>query len=357
MELVPLLRQLCEATGVSGYEHQIRDLVAETLGRYADSVRADTLGNLIALKRGAGPEPRPSIMLAAHMDEISLIVSDLEEGFIHIPATHSYDERILPGQEVIVHGRRDLPGVIGASPPHVQAPGEADKPIPTKKLLVDVGLSPQQVAELVRVGDLITMDAPVIELRGHLVAGKALDDRVAVAAMALCLEHLSRMHHDWDVYAVATVQEETGLKGATTSAFGLQPTVGIAIDVTWAKQPGVPEEYTYDLGEGPAIGCGPNLHPRMVEALLDAAGALEMTVHLEPAARPTGTDAAAIQITRAGIPAGLISIPQRNMHTPIETCSVKDIERVGRLLAEFICRLDGSFLPSLTYDLGLDEAE
>jgi endoglucanase len=296
-------------------------------------------------------------MLAGHMDEIGLIVSDLEEGFVHFPALHSYDERVLLGQEVVVHGRRDLPGIIGARPPHVQAKGDADKPVPTDKLLIDVGLPSDEVSHLVRVGDLITMHSPLIELKGGLVAGKAMDDRTAVAAMAVCLEVLARVRHEWDVYAVATVQEEEGMKGAITSTFGIQPDVGIAIDVTFAKQPGTPDEFTYDLGKGPTVGCGPNFHPRLVEALMDAAGALEMTVHLEPAARPPGTDAWAIQITRAGIPAGLIGIPLRSMHTPVETCAVKDVERTGRLLAHFISRLDGEFLPSLTYDLGLDETE
>ena len=135
MELVPLLRKLCEASGVSGYEHQIRDFVAEAFSPYTSSVRTDTLGNLIGFKPGIGPEPRHSIMLAGHMDEIGLIVSEVEEGFIHFPAMHSYDERILPGQEVVVHGRRDLPGVIGARPPHIQVPSESEKPYPTSKLL------------------------------------------------------------------------------------------------------------------------------------------------------------------------------------------------------------------------------
>jgi putative aminopeptidase FrvX len=357
VELVPLLRKLCEASGVSGYEHQIRDLIVEAFGRHADSVRVDTLGNVIALKRGCGPEPRPSILLAGHMDEIGLIVSDLEEGFIHFPALHSYDQRVLPGQEVVVHGRRDLPGVIGARPPHVLKPGEADKPVPTDKLLIDVGLAPEELSRLVRVGDLITMNAGLIELQGGLVAGKALDDRTAVAAIAVCLEELARLRHDWDVYAVATVQEEEGCKGAITGTYGILPDLGIAIDVTFGKQPGAPDEFTYDLGKGPTVGCGPNFHPRLVDALMDAAAAIEMKVHLEPAARPGGTDAWAIQISRAGIPAGLIGIPLRSMHTPVETGSVKDIERAGRLLAHFISRLDGAFLSTLTFDLGLDETE
>jgi endoglucanase len=264
---------------------------------------------------------------------------------------------VLLGQEVVVHGRRDLPGIIGARPPHLLPRDERDKPIPYDRLLIDVGLAPEEVARLVRVGDLITMNRELIELKGDLVAGKALDDRASVAAAAVCLEELTRVRHHWDVYAVATVQEEVGLKGAVTSAFGLQPDVGIAIDVTWAKQPGTLDEYTYELGKGPTIGCGPNFHPKLQEALVEAAKALEMSYHLEPATRPAGTDAAAMQISRQGIPVALISIPQRNMHTPVETISVKDVERVGRLLAAFISRLDGDFLDSLNWKLDLDEEE
>jgi len=357
VDIVPLLKRLSEASGVSGYEHQVRDIVREEFGQYADEIRIDALGNVIALKRGTDSEPRPALMLATHMDEIGLIVSELEEGFIHFQQVGGYDDRVLLGQEVVVHGRRDLPGIIGARPPHLLPRDERDKPISYDKLLIDVGLAPEEVARLVRVGDLITMNRELIELKGDLVAGKALDDRASVAAAAVCLEELTRVRHHWDVYAVATVQEEVGLKGAVTSAFGLQPDVGIAIDVTWAKQPGTLDEYTYDLGKGPTIGCGPNFHPKLQEALVKAAKALEMSYHLEPATRPAGTDAAAMQISRQGIPVALISIPQRNMHTPVETISVKDVERVGRLLAAFISRLDGDFLDSLNWRLDLDEEE
>lgn len=358
MDIVPLLKQLSEAHGVSGYEHEVRDLVLTEFGRYADDVWTDTLGNVIALKRGAGPaSPRPSLLIATHMDEIGLIVSNLEKGFIHFQQVGGYDDRVLLGQEVLVHGRRPLPGIIGARPPHVLPADERDKPIPADKLLIDVGLPPEEVPNLVRVGDLITMNRSLIELKGGIVAGKALDNRVSVVASILCLEELSRTKHHWDVYAVATVQEEVGLKGAITSAYGLRPSVGIAVDVTWAKQPNTPDEYTFDLGKGPTINVGPNFHPKLVEALVETAKALEMGYHIEPAARVSGTDAVAIQISREGIPTGLLSIPLRNMHTPIETVSVKDVERTGRLLAAFARRLDGDFMSSLVWDLGLDEDE
>ena len=350
METVRLLKHLSEASGVSGYEHQVREIVREEFARYADEVRTDALGSVIALKRGTAPEPRPAIMLATHMDEIGLIVSELEEGFIHFQQVGGYDDRVLLGQEVMVHGREDLPGIIGGRPPHVLPMSERDKPIPSDKLLIDVGLPAAELAEKVRVGDLITMNRPLMELQGDLASGKALDNRVSVVAAALCLEMLSPVRHEWDVYAVATAQEEVGLKGALTSTFQLQPDVGIAIDVTWARQPGTPDEYTYELGKGPTIGCGPNFHPGIQEALVAAAKELELGHHLEPATRPAGTDAAAIQVTREGIPTGLISIPLRNMHTPVETVSIKDIERTGRLLAHFVAHLDLDFLGRLTWD-------
>jgi putative aminopeptidase FrvX len=355
VDIVPLLRRLSETSGVSGYEHQVRDIVRGELGRFADEVRTDALGNVIAVKRGTAPEPRPAVMIATHMDEIGLMVSDLEEGFIHFQQVGGYDDRVLLGQEVVVHGQRDLAGIIGARPPHVLPKDERSKPIPYDKLRIDVGLSPEDLTELVRVGDLVTMSRKLVELKGGLVAGKALDDRASVAAAAVCLEELSRMHHLWDVYAVATVQEEMGYQGSITSTYGLQPEIGIAVDVTFGKQPGTPEEHTYELGKGPTIGCGPNFHPKLQEALVETAQTLEISAPLEPSERPGGTDAYAIQISRGGIPAALLSIPLRSMHTPVETIAVKDVERTGRLLAAFISRLDETFMQSLVWDLGLDD--
>lgn len=357
MDTVALLKRLSEACGISGYEHEVREIVREEFGRYADEVRTDALGNAIAVKKGSGPEPRPAIMLATHMDELGLVVSELEEGFIHFEKVGGHDDRVLLGQEVVVHGRRDLPGIIGARPPHVLPESERDKPVPYDKLLIDVGLPPGELPKVVRVGDPVTMNRELVELQGGLVCGKALDNRASVVAAAICLEELSRVRHEWDVYAVATVQEEAGRQGATTAAYGLQPDVGIAIDVTWAKQPGTADEFTFELGKGPNVCCGPYLHLKLQEAILETAKALEMSCPVEPTTWAGWDDASAIQIAREGIPTSLISIPERNMHTPAETVSVKDVERTGRLLAAFISRLDERFLANLAWDLGLDETE
>jgi tetrahedral aminopeptidase len=354
VDIVGLLKRLSEAHGVSGYEHGIRQVVLESFGHLADQTHVDTLGNVVALKQGAGPEPRLAVMLAAHMDEIGLIVRELEDGFIHFWQIGGYDDRVLPGQEVVVHGRRQLTGVIGAPPPHVLPRADRNKPFPADKLLVDVGLPPEEVSRLVRVGDLITMKCDLLELHGGLVAGKAFDNRASVAAVAVCLEELSRLHHSWDVYAVATVQEEVTYGGAITATFGIKPQIGIALDVTFARQPGVPEDATFELGKGPTINYGPNFHPKLSDSLVEAAKSLELPWQMEASPRPGGTDAYAIQISREGIPAGLVSIPLRNMHTPVETGSVKDIERAGRLVATFISRLDENSLANLAWDLGLD---
>lgn len=355
MDIVPLLKRLSEAHGVSGYEHQVRDIVQEAYGGYADRVWTDALGSVIALRQGSGSEPRPAVMLAAHLDEIGLLVAEIEDGFLHFEQVGGYDDRVLVGQEVLVHGREPLPGVIGARPPHVLSASERGKPIPYTKLLIDVGLPAERVRELVRVGDLITMKQNLVELKGGLVSGKALDNRASVVAVAVCLEELARLRHSWDVYAVATSQEEVGCKGAITSVYALRPQIGIAFDVTFARQPGVPDDLTFELGKGPTISYGPNFHPRLFDALVETAKALEMSYHVEPTPRPGGTDAWAIQIAREGIPAALISVPTRNMHTPIETAAIKDIERAGRLAAAFISRLDDQFMNRLAWDLGLDD--
>jgi endoglucanase len=339
---------LSEASGVSGYEDEVRDIVCETFGALSDEVRLDAMGNVIALGRGEGQmAPRRRIMLAGHMDEIGLMVTMLDEEFLRFTQVGGFDVRTLMGQEVVVHGRRDLPGVIGSRPPHVLSEQERKKPVPMDKLFVDVGLSREGLEEAVRVGDLITIRRPFIELQNGLVSGKAFDDRAAVAAIAVCLDELTTLRHQWDVYGVATVQEEVGLRGAITSTYGIAPDVGIAIDVGFGKQPGVSDEYSIEVDKGPALTIGPNIHPALHQALKRVADEHEIPVQVEVDPGGTGTDANAMQVTREGIPTALLSIPTRNMHTPIETMSAKDVLRTGRLLARFIAGLDDRFMEQL----------
>ncbi len=354
MQIKELLKKLSEATGVSGYEASVRELVRDEFSQYADKIRVDAMGSLIALKHGEAVEegPRHSIMLAGHMDEIGLLVTKLEKGFLRFATVGGFDVRVLLGQEVVVHGRQDLPGIIGTRPPHVLTTEERKQVLPLDKLFIDVGMPEDKLGKVVRVGDVITLRRQFTELANNLVCGKAFDDRAAVACIVSCLQHLTTMKHTWDVYAVATVQEEVGLKGALTSAFGIAPDIGIAIDVGHGDMMGVSEADTVTIGGGPAIGFGPNIHPLMHSRLVETAKSYEITYQTDPIPGRSGTDAWAIQVTREGIPTALISIPLRYMHTTVETLSLTDLERIGRLLALFIANLDEAF----AQELGLSKA-
>ncbi|MBI5567800.1 MAG: hypothetical protein HY870_23070, partial [Chloroflexi bacterium] len=277
MDTAALLKLLSQTTGISGHEAPIRSVILAEWGRYTAETRVDKLGNAIAIRRGvAQPEhseakstpggppmqsighgqaarrvvhaeraKRRSIMLASHMDEIGLMVAGINRGFIRVTALGGVDPRVLLGQEVIVHGRKDLPGkdlpgVIASTPPHLLKAGERDKIIGLEKLWIDVGLSARQVTQLVEIGDLVSIRRTAVELKNGLLAGKAFDNRASVAAVTICLEQLQTLQHAWDVVAVATVQEETALLGATTAAFGLSPDVAIVIDTTYGTQDGTP---------------------------------------------------------------------------------------------------------------------
>lgn len=200
----------------------------------------------------------------------------------------------------------------------------------------------------VSIGDFVTFRQPLRKLLGKRVTGKALDNRSSVAAVSLALSELSDRAHFWDVVAVATSQEETRLLGAFTSAYAQQPDAAVAIDVDFGKGPGANDDETYELGEGPVLHVGPNVHPGMHRALKQAAATLELQVHTGFHARSSGTDAFALQVARQGLPTAIIGIPLRYMHTMVESMDIVDIERCGRLLAEFICQLDDQFLDQLS---------
>lgn len=340
-----LLKTFTEAPGPSGRENTIREIVAEQWVPLADEIRTDAMGSLIALQRGTAPAPRPALMVAAHMDEIGLIVTGIEGNFLRVHTLGGMDRRVILGLEVTVHGQRPLPGIIGSRPPHVLSIEERQKVVAWEEVFVDTGLPADQLAALVAIGDHITIDRDLVELKNNLAAGKALDNRTSVAAVTLALETLRSRNHAWDFYAVATTQEEIGVKGAITSAYSLAPQIAIALDVTFGKQYDDDGPGTFDLGKGPTIALGPNFHPQVVERLIAAAKAEEIPYQPEPVSGGSGTDAWGIQVAREGIPTGLIEIPLRYMHQPVETAALRDIERAGRLLASFVARLEADFRP------------
>ena len=349
MDINALLKKLSQTTGLSGYETKIRAEVLAEWGRFVDETRTDKVGNAVAIKRGYANKTRRKIMLAAHMDEIGFMVAGLSHGFLRISPIGGIDARVLPGQEVIVHGQqRDLPGIISSTPPHLLKPDDGSKVISLDQLWIDVGLAPAQVNRLVSIGDLVSIRRAVTELKNGLLAGKAFDNRASVAAVAVCLELLATIQHRWDVIAVATVQEETSALGAATSAFGIAPDAAIAIDVTYGVQYGSAGNEVFPLDKGPTIGIGPNMQPKMTQGLIEAAQRIKLDHQIEPMAGSSGTDGWLIQVAREGIPTGVVGIPLRSMHTPVEVVSPRDVERTGRLLAEFIGGLDEKFYQSLT---------
>ncbi len=342
-----LLKSLISVPGLSGHEKPVRKLLEDAWQPLVDELSVSRLGSLHGLKRGRVGDR--SLLLAAHMDAIGLMVTGVQGEFLRLAEIGGVDARVLPGQLVTVHGREDLPGVV-VQPPGYLLPAEAQDGAPELRyLLVDTGHTSRELSRLARPGDLVSFAQAPIEMNNELLAGHSLDNRASIAAVTCCLEQLQSRLHDWNVWAVATVQEEETLGGAATSAFELKPTLAVAIDVTFGSSSGSPSHKTFPLGKGPTLGWGPNIHPAIFEAFRDLADRLEIPYAVEVMPRHSGTDAIAMQVVEQGIPNMVLSIPLRYMHTPVEMIAMKDILRAGRLLAEFAASLDAGFLEKITW--------
>jgi tetrahedral aminopeptidase len=349
LEIKRFLSDICEVTGVSGYEHNVGALVKAALCEYVDEVRNDRLGNIVFFRRGEGEEVRPRILLAAHMDEIGFMITKVDEmGFLRFTSVGGVDPRTIVGQEVLLFAKEVLPGIIGAKPPHILKEEEREKSHQIEDLHIDLALPEERVRKLVSPGDVAAIRRTSLQLAGNSMAAKALDDRAGVAVMLCCLQELTRLHHKADVYAVATVQEEVGVRGATTATYSVVPDIGIAIDVNHGEMPGVAEHEVSQMGKGPAITLGPNIHPRVSDELVRLAKKYRIPYQLDTSPGTTGTDARAIQVTRGGIATGLVSIPLRYMHTSVELVDLEDIRQAGRLIAHFIAAVDALFVEGLT---------
>ncbi len=348
MDIKKFLSQICEAPGVSGYEHHVAGLIKSALCDYADEVRQDRLGNLVFFKRGAGEEDGPRILLTAHMDEIGFMVTKIEEGgFLRFTAVGGVDPRTIVGQEVDLLARETLPGIIGAKPPHLVPDEEKENAYKLDDLHIDLALPEERVRKLVAPGDLAVIRRKPILLAGNSISAKAMDDRAGIAVVLCCLQELERLHHKADVFVVATVQEEVGVRGAATAAYGVVPDIGIAIDVTHGEMPGVAEHETSQMGKGPSITIGPNIHRKVSNELVRLAKEYRIPYQIDTYPGATGTDARAIQVTRGGIATGLVSVPLRYMHTSVELVDMDDILQAGRLLAHFVASVDTVFVEGL----------
>ena len=351
---VKFLQELLETPSPTGFEEPVAALVRERMGRVADEVATDTMGSVHATLNGriAGA---PSLMLAAHMDEIGLMVTYIsDDGFLSVSSLGGVDAAILPGMRVDVHAEGGvLRGIVGRKPIHLIEPDERKNVTPLSGLVIDLGLPAKQVKKRVRVGDPITFGVGFERFGRDMAVSKCFDDKCGVFIACRVMENLAKEGGAPGAFtAVATVQEEIGTRGAQTSAHAVNPDVALAFDVTHATDyPGIDKTKYGKIvcGEGPVIARGPNINPIVFERLVAAAKAENIPYQLEAEPSVTGTDARAIQVTRAGIPTGLISVPLRYMHTPTEVVCLADIEATVRLITRFALDLtpEVSFVPGM----------
>jgi len=352
-DILPFLKSLLSVSGLSGFETPVVKIIEEKWRLLVDETSISRVGSLHGLKTGFGKSPRPSVMIATHMDAIGMMVSKIESGFLRITNVGNIDVRVLPGAQVTVHASgsgEDLPAVIAMPSPRLLPESAGDGALEINYLLVDTGLAQREVEKRVLVGDLVSFANEPIELAGDVISGHTLDNRASVTALTVCLEELQKKSHVWDVWAVATVQEEVSYLGAYGSAFELRPQLAIAVDGTFAKGPGANGWQTFPLGKGVGLCMGPNIHPFLHKKLKELAEKLEIPWFLDVTPAHSGTDAYPMQTTAEGIPTALVEFPIRYMHTPVESVAVKDIQRAGRLLAEFIASLEIDFVETIKWD-------
>lgn len=362
---VKFLKQLLETPSATGTEIAVAELVRERLAGTADEIQTDVMGSVHARLSGTGVAP--SLMLSAHMDEIGLMVTYIsDEGFLSVSSVGGVDAAILPGMRVDVHASNSvepLRGVVGRKPIHLIEPDERKNVTPIDKLVIDLGMPAKRVKKLVMVGDVITFGVGFERFGKNMAVSRAFDDKAGVWIATRVLETLAEEGRaPGDFIVAATVQEEIGTRGAITSTYGVNPDVAVAFDVTHATDyPGIDKTKYGKIvcGEGPVIARGPNINPAVFERLVAAAEAEGIPYQIEAEPGVTGTDARSIQITRGGIPTGLVSVALRYMHTPTEVVSLDDLDATVKLLVRFARDLgeDACFVPGMGDAVTEDDAD
>jgi endoglucanase len=346
------LRELMSVSCPSGFEQPGQRVMRERMKNYADRVQTDVHGSVMGV---LNEDAKLRVMLAGHVDEIGFMVQHIDEkGFLSVGTIGGNDQTMCAGKRVIVHGPKGpVLGVFGKKAIHLMKPDERDKAMKLRDLWIDIGATDKEDAEsVVEIGDPITYTYGFEEMRNGMVVGRGFDDRAGAFVVAETLRLLSEQRDALKVavFGVSTVQEEIGLRGARTSAFGVDPDVGIAIDVEFASDhPNANEKEigTVHLGKGPVVTKGANVNPEVLRRLRQASENGDVPIQLVGVGGATGTDANAIQVTRSGVAAGLLGVPNRYMHTPVEMVHLDDLENCARLLARFILDLDAdtSFIP------------
>ena len=343
-------QSILETPSPSGYEQPVQALVREYVGKFADEVTTDLHGNVIAC---CNPGAETRVMFAGHADQIGLLITHIDDnGFIYTNTIGGWDPQQLIGQRMTVHAESGaIPAVISRKPIHLLKDEERKQVVKHEEMWLDIGAkSREEAAEVIRIGDPVTLELGFQEMRNGFANSPGMDDKTG---LWVCVEALRRAKSsalNVALYAVATVQEEIGLRGATTSAYGVNPHVGIAVDVTHATDcPTIDKNQQSDikLGGGPVIYRGPNMNPVVVDHLRHAADNGDIPCQWGALGRGSPTDANAIQLSRGGTAAGLVSVPNRYMHSAVEMISLHDIDACADLLAGFAVgiKADDDFTP------------
>lgn len=331
-------KNLLQTPSPPGYERPVQDIVRAWASQYTSHITTDRHGNVIAC---LNPGKTQRIMLAGHCDQLSLMVQYIDnDGFLYVQPMGGWDMQVLLGSNLIIWTRNGpIPGVVARKAPHLMTGDEKNKVPQFHDIWVDIGVKDKREAEeLVYVGDTVTLVLGFRDIRGPIACAPGMDDKSGLWTVFETLRLLHQQPLDCSVYFVSTVQEEIGLRGATTSSYGIHPTVGIAVDVTHATDtPGNEKKSTGEcaLGKGPVLSRGPNTNPHVYEKLVQAAERKQIAVQRKAHNRATGTDANSIQLTRDGVASGLVGIPNRYMHSPVEMVHLGDLVAASQLLAEF----------------------
>lgn len=351
-ESLSFFQTILNSPSPSGFEQKTAELFRQYAHDFAEEVQTDLMGNVIA---GLNVNRSPRVMFAGHIDEIGFLVRYIsEEGFLYFGSIGGHDPVIPVGQRVTVYTQKgEVSGVIGRKPIHLMEDDDRRKSPQIHDLWIDIGAANKAAAqELVRVGDPIVYTSQFQTLQGDFAAARSFDNKMGAFVVIEALRLLAQDRPSAAVYAVGTVQEEVGLRGARTSAYGIDPVCGIAVDVTHATDyPGVDKKRVGEVlpGKGPAICRGSNINPIVFDMLVETAQELDIPYQLEAAGGGTGTDANAMQVSRAGMATGLVSVAVRYMHTPCEVLALKDVEQAAMLLAGFARKVtpETDFTPRL----------
>lgn len=334
MQLHETITELCSLSAPSGFEEKAFSQVSEIISPFVDEVTTDAMGNLIAVKKCGVPDAK-RLMLNAHMDEIGLIVTGYEKGFLRFSNIGGVDPRMLPARELRVLTEPPIFGVIDTMPPHTLTPEERDKSLDPKKLFIDVGLSEDAVRERIPLGTPVVFADSCERFAENHICGKSLDDRSCVAILLKVMENLSEANLALDVYLLISTQEELGMRGAITGSFAVNPDYALAVDVTHAATPDSEKKLTMKMGGGAAIAVGPNMSRPVSDKLIALAKDKDIPHQLEVISGNSGTDAWVIQVCREGVATGLVSLPVKYMHTPVELMDIADAEAAVRLITEY----------------------